>query len=83
VAEPPFSAEQMKKEDWLNEQEIKLLFKMFDSDNSGDLDVVEVLGGFSAMAKGTPEEKAEMVFRSIDLDNNGKLTKKEVLKVYI
>ncbi|KAK7481433.1 hypothetical protein BaRGS_00027284, partial [Batillaria attramentaria] len=44
------------------------LFKLFDDDNSGSIDVVELLHGINKLTRGTPTEKLQFLFSIYDAD---------------
>ena len=44
-------------------------FELFDDDNSGSIDLNELLQGLQKLTKGTPAEKLEFLFRIYDADS--------------
>eukprot|EP00937_MAST-01D_sp_MAST-1D-sp2_P003978 g3978.t1 len=54
------------------------LFRIFDVDNDGTIDLNEFISGFCFMCKGSVEEKAALMFTANDLDGNGTLDRQEV-----
>ena len=54
------------------------LFRVFDVDNDGSVDLNEFISGFCFMCKGTVEEKAALMFSANDLDKNGELDRDEI-----
>ncbi|CAF0787173.1 unnamed protein product [Brachionus calyciflorus] len=57
------------------------VFKVFDSDNSGQIDFTEFLIAISVTAQGDASKKISMAFRMYDVDKNGKIDKKEMEKI--
>ncbi|XP_070178601.1 NADPH oxidase 5-like isoform X2 [Littorina saxatilis] len=54
------------------------LFELFDDDNSGTLDLNELLQGLQTLTKGTPTEKLQFLFRIYDADNSGTISREEL-----
>jgi len=54
------------------------LFDCLDINHDGQLDLEEVLFGFSTLTVGTLDEKAELIFKAMDLNNNGLLDRAEL-----
>ena len=54
------------------------LFRTFDVDNDGSIDMNEFISGFCFMCKGSVKEKAALLFSANDLDGNGTLDREEI-----
>lgn len=48
------------------------VFKVFDFDNSGQIDFTEFLIAISVTAQGNAKKKLSMAFKMYDMDKNGK-----------
>jgi len=70
--------EQMPNVDAFKDEYVEQCFRQLDSDNSGKVDVVELVTGIVILSRGSTEQKAELVFKAIDKNNDGSLTKLEV-----
>ncbi|XP_076438955.1 NADPH oxidase 5-like isoform X2 [Babylonia areolata] len=57
------------------------LFELFDDDNSGSIDLNELLQGLKTLTKGTPSEKLHFLFRIYDADNSGTISREELRTV--
>jgi Ca2+-binding EF-hand superfamily protein len=57
------------------------VFKVFDFDNSGQIDFTEFLIAISVTAQGDAKKKLSMAFRMYDMDKNGRVDKKEMEKI--
>jgi Ca2+-binding EF-hand superfamily protein len=57
------------------------VFKVFDFDNSGQIDFTEFLIAISVTAQGDAKKKLSMAFKMYDMDRNGKVDKKEMEKI--
>jgi len=54
------------------------LFRMFDTNHDGTVDLKEILIGLSVVGSGTMEEKSEQWFKAINKDDSGFLTRDQV-----
>jgi len=57
------------------------VFKVFDFDNSGQIDFTEFLIAISVTAQGDAQKKLSMAFKMYDMDKNGRVDKKEMEKI--
>lgn len=57
---------------------IKLMFELFDRDNSEKIDFVELCSGISILAGGSKNERCEASFALYDLNNDGYITLTEM-----
>ena len=55
------------------EREIRELFKIFDEDNSGDIDKFELIRSFNGLGHEIDVERAEAMIKAVDTDGNGKI----------
>jgi len=60
----------------------ELLFHMLDTNNDGNIDLKEFIGGLSVLCKGTPDEKIKLTFKAYDLDNSGTISKQELTELF-
>lgn len=58
--------------------DLKTLFRVFDTDNSGVLDAQEVAAGLTVFCGGPPEEKAVSAFDAYDKSQTGSLSRSEL-----
>jgi len=57
------------------------VFKVFDTDSSGEIDFMEFLIAISITAQGDARKKLTLAFKMYDVDKNGKVDKKEMEKI--
>lgn len=57
------------------------IFKLFDQDNSGTIELGELFDGLHMLTKGTPCEKLQFLFDIYDADGNGSIDKEELQQV--
>lgn len=57
------------------------VFKVFDFDNSGQIDFTEFLIAISVTAQGDAKKKLSMAFKMYDMDKNGRVDKREMEKI--
>ena len=62
----------------MDSKSIDILFAAFDRDNSGTVDVKELISGLSFLCRGSMEEKFTFLFETYDKDKSGTLDRKEV-----
>jgi Ca2+-binding EF-hand superfamily protein len=60
------------------DNEIAVLFEMFDMDGNGSIDSYEFLCFLSLMSHGTLDEKAELIFNLYDFDKSQSISKDEL-----
>jgi Ca2+-binding EF-hand superfamily protein len=58
-----------------------LIFRAYDTDDSGSIDFKEFISVLSILQRGSPSEKLEMSFNIYDLDGDGEITKPELVKI--
>lgn len=61
--------------------EVARIFKMIDTNNSGEIDFSEFLVAAAAEYKEMSKKRIEQTFRLFDLDGNGYIDRKELLQV--
>merc|ERR1711953_1637921 len=59
----------------------KHVFRIYDTDGSGDIDFTEFMVVFHIMSDGTPEEVMSKIFRVFDLNGDGVITAAEMNKI--
>jgi Ca2+-binding EF-hand superfamily protein len=59
-------------------QIISLVFRVFDTDHDGYINLNEFMGGMAVNAHGTPNAKLEYAFKFYDSDTDGILTKADI-----
>ncbi|KAL8595540.1 hypothetical protein ACOMHN_000748 [Nucella lapillus] len=57
------------------------VFELFDDDNSGSIDLSELLQGMKTLTQGNPTEKLHFLFRIYDADNSGTISREELRTV--
>ncbi|CAF0716342.1 unnamed protein product, partial [Brachionus calyciflorus] len=57
------------------------VFKVFDTDGSGEIDFTEFLIAISVTAQGDARKKLKLAFKMYDVDKNGKVDGKEMEKI--
>ncbi|XP_045183850.2 NADPH oxidase 5-like [Mercenaria mercenaria] len=57
------------------------IFKIFNQDDSGRMELGELLDGIHMLAKGRPEEKLKFLFDVFDEDGNGHIDRRELQEV--
>ena len=62
----------------IDEEHAERIFRVFDSDRSGAVDVLEFLGGISMFARGSFVEKMRLCFELYDFNINGALSPLEL-----
>uniref|UniRef100_A0A0G4I4L9 EF-hand domain-containing protein n=1 Tax=Chromera velia CCMP2878 TaxID=1169474 RepID=A0A0G4I4L9_9ALVE len=60
---------------------VEALFDLFDKDDSGTIDALEVVFGVSTLCEGDKEQKIQAVFDALDTDNNKVISKEELFKL--
>ncbi|CAF0790550.1 unnamed protein product [Brachionus calyciflorus] len=63
------------------EQFCKRVFKVFDRDNSGEIDFVELMTSISITASSDLKQKLTLSFKLFDTDNSGTIRQEELLDV--
>jgi len=58
-----------------------LIFKVFDTDNSGTVDFKEFITALSISCRGSTDEKLEWAFRLYDQNGDGKISNQEMLQI--
>ena len=59
-------------------QVIASLFRVFDSDGSGDVDEAELIAGCAQLCSGQATTRLELAFRCFDRDGDGHLDRDEI-----
>ena len=54
------------------------VFLLFDKDNNGTIDMMELCSGISMMCQGSEDEKIQAVFVCFDADGNGLISQDEM-----
>ena len=65
-----------------DEMTLKTLFNIFDKDQSGTIELKELISGLSFLCKGDLNEKIRFVFNLFDVDKSGELDKSEIQKMH-
>ena len=65
-----------------DEMALKTLFNIFDKDQSGSIELRELISGLSFLCKGDLKEKIRFVFNLFDVDKSGELDKSEIQKMH-
>eukprot|EP00727_Mastigamoeba_balamuthi_P011039 m51a1_g6558 hypothetical protein (216) ;mRNA; f:112275-113400 len=57
------------------------LFRVFDRDNSGSIDLNEFITGITLLSNGTLDDKAEVTFKAFDTNKNGYIEESELVEM--
>mmetsp|Transcript_28477 Transcript_28477/g.55775 ORF Transcript_28477/g.55775 Transcript_28477/m.55775 type:complete len:221 (+) Transcript_28477:292-954(+) len=60
---------------------VEALFDLFDKDDSGTIDALKDVFGFSTLCEGDKEQKKQAVFEALDTNSNKVISKEELFKV--
>merc|ERR1711874_716772 len=55
------------------------LFRIYDKDNNGKIDFVELMAVYQIMAKGSPEQVLNQIFLAFDTNRDGYINPKEMI----
>ena len=71
-------AELLPPADRPSAETVSALFRVFDTDGSGDVDEAELVAGCSQLCGGDPTERMALAFKCFDKDGDGHLDKAEI-----